>query len=210
MIRRLFTAASALSLLLGVAIAVIWVRSYWFADGFGRSALDPRSLRYTCIEIVIQSGRIAVSRTRQDFDRESFPLWDAELRSSPSSMKPGLWHQPGGAAPRDQFRVVVTRTHNVNRPYQGWEWFWSGGIQHRRLQERGRYSETVSGIEFPCGYLVVLCLIAGYPAMKALFRVIRGGRHPGLCRYCGYDLRASTERCPECGTPIPSNQGTTA
>jgi hypothetical protein len=55
-------------------------------------------------------------------------------------------------------------------------------------------------IGFPAWFVVAITL----PAWPLLWLVrvlrIRHRDRRGLCRECGYDLRASTERCPECGT----------
>jgi hypothetical protein len=48
-----------------------------------------------------------------------------------------------------------------------------------------------------------LLLAFGFLPGRAVVKRLRERRHArvGMCRVCGYDLRASPERCPECGTP---------
>jgi hypothetical protein len=57
-------------------------------------------------------------------------------------------------------------------------------------------------ISIPYWLLVATPLLIGVAAAKLGSR----RRHAaGLCRKCGYDLRATPDRCPECGT-IPSSR----
>ncbi len=59
--------------------------------------------------------------------------------------------------------------------------------------------------------LIIVWILAGpFVAIVFVSRLARIPRFaPGLCQECGYDLRASRKRCPECGTPITSsNTGT--
>lgn len=59
---------------------------------------------------------------------------------------------------------------------------------------------SVAAVAF--GMLPGLCL-------RRFFRNRHGDRtiQAGTCTLCGYDLRASKDRCPECGTPILLSSG---
>lgn len=55
-------------------------------------------------------------------------------------------------------------------------------------------------------YYMPLWFLALPTATPPVVRALGWRRNPrnseGMCRRCGYDLRATPDRCPECGTPV--------
>jgi predicted RNA-binding Zn-ribbon protein involved in translation (DUF1610 family) len=79
---------------------------------------------------------------------------------------------------------------------------WGGSFGGFRLsRETGPYSRVLR-VEMPWWLAVIL------PASLALIfrrlRPLRLAPDDNLCRSCGYDLRATERRCPECGTIVPA------
>src|SRR5690348_2967992 len=67
--------------------------------------------------------------------------------------------------------------------------------------------QWLNKILFGClvaGLELALCASATLLPLSIIQFVRRSGRAVrGGCTQCGYDLRASTEQCPECGASIP-------
>jgi hypothetical protein len=55
------------------------------------------------------------------------------------------------------------------------------------------------GVEFHYWFLTVVFLVIFAIAMRRL--AAARSVDPAICKSCGYDLRATPDRCPECGTP---------
>ena len=52
--------------------------------------------------------------------------------------------------------------------------------------------------------ILVIAIFRSIAYWKARKRRIALKR--GLCAMCGYDIRASPDKCPECGTPVPKGR----
>jgi hypothetical protein len=87
-------------------------------------------------------------------------------------------------------------------------------IYHGRAESPGggvwgfRYSggRGMLGARFVAVPLALPALICALIAVWLMRRGCRRPMNPALCRVCGYDLRASPQRCPECGTAVAAGE----
>jgi hypothetical protein len=188
LMRRLFPLLSALSLLLCVATVVFWARSY-------RGKADAVRFESVGWRLVSERGRLWVDNT---------PLQEIYLRPVEDFLR-----ARAAAAKRLQAQLDV-----VNAP-------WSTGQGADVSQIAQSYTNEVFRTawvkrRYPIGTFTVVrrdlppCWVwVAFFAALPLFRLkaILSSRRmlqPGHCPVCGYDLRATPDRCPECGT-APAN-----
>jgi hypothetical protein len=189
---RLFNLAAAVSLILCVATVAVWVRSYWRMDElrlrFGES---PASATYTSVfssrgVLMFWARRTPALpwfRTGQFLSGyERMATWAPQTAGSLRGMDGGTL-EPSHVAPGWQARTDVSAA-------------WG----------------TMPSVSVVMPHWIVFLVTAILPGV-AIYRIKRDTAKArelrrvmrGACPKCSYDLRATPQRCPECGT-VPATK----
>lgn len=170
---------SLISLLLLIAAIAVWVRSYFVQD----DVLFPRTDgSHWTLGIKTYPGTLDIDVIRMTIPVTDPPRWDTSELDGSDRKRARKW---------DKENLTLGFGH-VRTNFGG---------QHPVLKQRyaGYHSEWF----LPFWSLALFALVL--PA-ASLWTVIqrRRRRSAALCPSCGYDLRATPGRCPECGaSPLP-------
>ena len=186
----------ALSLVLAVGRGVLWGRSYKGTDNltYQRADDEGNGVRVRSAGVRSSSGVITLSG---GYDRYGYNLWtQIDRQNSPYWPKVGAgWRLKIEWPDRDKFPPLSVRWEQVFR---------FAGVVSKRYSNGppdGRFNDWTHW-HIPHSHLLALfclppLLWLALAARRGIQR--RGRRCRGECLDCGYDLRATPGRCPECG-----------
>jgi hypothetical protein len=180
---RIFTAISALSLLLCLAAMGVWIGSYF--EGYNVEYEQPctasAEFRTTSLEGKSFSGQVRLCAVGYNLYVCRGAIFLNEI---------GVYQDP------------TLSIHSF-----GWQRDeMSLDLMARYLPESlFAFDLHPPGIKFPI--LMLALAFAGLPMIQFRRRTrLRRRLAKGVCPVCGYDLRATPERCPECGTVPVANR----
>ena len=178
--RRLFTIFSALSLLVFVAVVVLWVRSYRVQDGYHRA--DRREDAVVTCDLYTHRGSVVVSHWRFMWVGGSTEHVKRERARTYVEKENVLLGRVQGAYSRPPQQTSAA-------DFTAWPRWSRKTWPDRRflLVQLPMWPLAVLTLSLP-----IYWLFGKYRCHIVLTR--------GLCPSCGYDLRATPDRCPECGT----------
>ncbi len=177
---RLYSLA-ALSLFLAMATVVCWVLSYAISTQVG------------CHRLIDPFHHPPEKQEAEFYDLDStqgvlgFGYTDEKGEMIPvSGWKFDISHDATGGGYYDPARTVLTRLG-----FHAWSQSWNGG----------RFDTRVVAVHY--WFLLVLFVIVFGVVVKKIRSL---DPIAGFCADCGYDLRATPGRCPECGTIAKINE----
>lgn len=180
--RILFNVLTLLSAALWIVTIAFWVRSYWTTDLISHSTNPSPSSgwRFSHANFLAANGYV---------------MWHQEV----FQFKPDA---PGMRSDQaDQYLVTRRPSERFGtwRRFRDSMWFEVTWHSPNPLGKRpGVVAAYFHYIRVPLWAIVVLSSIL--PAILVRHNVrLRNMRRAGLCPTCGYDLRATPGRCPECG-----------
>jgi hypothetical protein len=174
--RPLLSIATAVSLIAFIATATACVCGIWRSDSLWRQTVyvDSAGVMHPggLVSVTAQAGGISMTRVR--------PV--APLEDERRARTTVQWHG-GPSAPAGFPRTA---------------WIWGGYFRDSWVSSTPQDSIAVRTLFVP--YWPILGASAALP-LRAAVGIVRRRRRvsPGCCARCGYDLRASPARCPECG-----------